>query len=417
LNDLRLLASASTTYGLVCDRVADGTTFHLKAAENANCEFIALDESFFSLVSPDTTIDLLMTSDERIFHEGPVFFQEDQELYFTTDRLGNTSLGETWGKTAPTQLDQYINIHKLNLATNNLTIFETNPPLLMANGMTKSADGTSILALSQGFNATGGGVYMLDRQSGNSTPVLGSVYGVEFNSLNDIKATQDGIIFVSDPAYGFEQGFRAGFPALGSNIYRFDTTTKRLDLLVTSLQRPNGIALQDDRKNGNGCTLFLTDTGFGAGDQQPRGFLAWSDNGLYALKDNGNNCFDVLDGPFTLQPLASGVSGSQDGIMVHQETKLLMYCDGEGVWVWDIPTLSPIGIIHRPCTQLISGEGDGLNPLYIFAETELFQTELNFDTSVFGVASPSPESSSSRYTTRQTSFIASVAVALVAFVL
>jgi hypothetical protein len=285
------------------------------------------------------------------------------------------------------QLDQFIDIMAMDLQTKELSVLATNPPLLMANGMTLSADGRSILAISQGFDATGGGVYLLDPETQEVSPVFDSFYGTNFNSPNDIETTSDGIMFVSDPVYGFEQGFRTSQPALGSNVYRYDSDSKDLTVLTTQLQRPNGIALLDDRANGNGCTLFLTDSGFEGSAQAPRGFDGWGESAMYIMKDSRDGCFDPVNGPFPLQPWQPVVAGIQDGIHVHDPTQTLLYCDGNGVWVWSIPLVRPLGLITIPCTQLIFDRTEsGLQELFILAETELYSTNLVFDTDALPVA-------------------------------
>jgi gluconolactonase len=226
----------------VCNLTEQGTDFDLK--ELTDCDFVALDPLFFSLLEgTSSSIELLLENDLPIFHEGPVLF--DDALYFTSNRLGNTSSpGPTWGSTAPAQLDQFIHIYRLDLATNELSVVSPSPDIVMANGMTKTAgDGKNILVLSQGFNDTGGVIYELDPTTLQATPLVSTFYGTEFNALNDIKVTNDGIIFFTDPVYGFEQGFRTGNPLLGSNVYRYDTKTKTTTLLITGgLQRPNGLS-------------------------------------------------------------------------------------------------------------------------------------------------------------------------------
>jgi gluconolactonase len=87
------------------------------------------------------------------------------------------------------------------------TVQSTPVDIPMANhGMTKTPDGQNILALSQGFNSTGGAIYELDRSTYETTLILDTFYGKHFNTLNDIKVTNDGIIFFCDPVYaGFER--------------------------------------------------------------------------------------------------------------------------------------------------------------------------------------------------------------------
>jgi gluconolactonase len=363
----------------LCNLTEQGSEFDIK--ELTDCDFVALDPLFLSLLEgTSSNITLLKESDLKIFHEGPVLF--DDALFFTTNRLGNFT-DPVWGSTAPAQLDQFIQIWRLDLATNELSVVTPSPDIVMANGMTKTADGQKILAVSQGFDDTGGVIYELNPTTFEATPLISTFYGTKFNALNDIKVTKDGIIFFSDPVYGFEQGFRTGNPLLGSNVYRYDTNTKALTVLITELQRPNGLALLDDRSNGNGCTLFVTDSGFEAGAQAPRGFDGYGDSALYTLKDSSGSCFEPQYGPFPLQPLAPVVSGIQDGKQVHEATQLLLYCDGDGLWVWSIPLLRPVGLINMPCTQLQFHQREGINTVYMLAEERLYTIELNFNTSAF----------------------------------
>jgi gluconolactonase len=122
-------------------------------------------------------------------------------------------------------------MYRLDLDTQQLEIINSNPKMLMANGADKRPERKNILSLTQGFNATGGGVYQLDRETLKSTPIVETYFGVPFNSLNDIASTTDGILFFSDPVYGFEQGFRVGEPQLGSKVYRYDMATKELTII------------------------------------------------------------------------------------------------------------------------------------------------------------------------------------------
>jgi sugar lactone lactonase YvrE len=388
-----VVVSAVVANENVCNLTEQGSEFDFQ--ELSDCDFVALDPLFFPLLEGtnyNSGITVLLENDLRIFHEGPVLL--DDALFFTSDRLGiNTSSpGPTWGSTAPAQPDQFIQIYRLDLATNELSVVTPSPDIVMANGMTKTADGKNIFVLSQGFNDTGGAIYLLDPTTFQATPIVSTFYGAKFNSLNDIKVTVDGIIFFSDPVYGFEQGFRTGNPQLGSNVYRYDTNTQALTVLITDLQRPNGIALSDDRSNGNGCTLFVTDSGFGSAAQSPRGFDGFGDSALYTMKDDSGSgsCFEPVDGPFVLQPLAPVVSGIQDGIHVHESAQLLLYCDGDGLWVWSIPLYRPLGVVRMPCTQLQFQQGDeadegtgtGISTVYILAETRLYTIEFNFSASI-----------------------------------
>jgi sugar lactone lactonase YvrE len=198
--------SPSLAVGRVCDVISLGTSFDPAASEWADCEFFVFEERFRMLLDgTNLAVNLIMEDLEPIFHEGPVLF--DDALFFTTNRLGNMS-DPVWGSTAPAQFDQYIEIKKLDLGSMELSTVRSTPvDIPMANGMTKTPDGQNILVLSQGFNLTGGAIYEMDRNTYEATAILDTFYGSNFNALNDIKATSDGIIFFSDPVYGFERKY------------------------------------------------------------------------------------------------------------------------------------------------------------------------------------------------------------------
>lgn len=369
----------------ICDFQSEGNTF--SPNDNKECSIFVLDSQFSTMLNDgdNTKLSLRLESTENIYHEGPVLF--DNVLYFVTNRLGPDSMKNiTWGMTSPPLLDQFINIMKLHLKTNQVSKVETS--IMMANGMTKTTDGKNLLVLSQGFNTTGGGVYELNRETLQANPVVTSLYGKQFNSPNDIETTRDGIIFFSDPPYGFEQGFRSNKnPVLGSNVYRYDTSTKMLTLVSTMLQRPNGVALFDDRENGNGCTLFLSDTGFDTANfnktdvQLPRGLDGYGDSALYTVKDDDDGCFAAKDGPWVPQPLTPATKGIQDGMEVHHESELLFYCDGDGLWIWSIPLFKNIGLVRLEggCTQVMFSQDLGMNNVFILAEKKLYEIPLKFE--------------------------------------
>ena len=133
-----LVVSLSLVLGRIRDVISLGTSFDPTAGEWADCQFFfVLDELFHTLQEgASKAVNLVMEDEESIFHEGPVLF--DDALFFTTNRLGNTS-NPVWGSTAPAQLDQFIEIKKLDLKSMELSTVKSTPvDILMANGMTKA---------------------------------------------------------------------------------------------------------------------------------------------------------------------------------------------------------------------------------------------------------------------------------------
>jgi hypothetical protein len=130
----------------------------------------------------------------------------------------------------------------------------------------------------------------------------------------------------SDPVYGFEQDF-----ALATHIWDQRLSIRHpypsLDL-ITDLHRPNGIALSDDRRNGNGCTLFVaTLVSRVLRCAVPRGWFCFRESNLYTMKDasvsSGGSCFEPHCGSICLQPLVAVVLGVQDGIQCARVSQML----------------------------------------------------------------------------------------------
>lgn len=185
------------------------------------------------------------------------------------------------------------------------------------------------------------------------------------------------------------KGFRSyDSPMLGSNVYRYDTTSKILSLLTTFLARPNGVALLDDRENGNGCSLFLSDSGFETAPfdaefiQSPRGLDGVGDSTIYLLKDPGNGCFSPKDGLASHQPVILNTKGIQDGMEVHKGADLLFFCDGSGLWVWSISLHQRIGLFNvGKCGQVMFPQKLGVQSVFVLQEQELREFSFHFEAS------------------------------------
>ena len=195
-----------TTAAKIYDVEDQGTSFNPGKDERG---IYVLDPLFYSMLPDrcDDTIEVKLRhkATEPLFHEGPVLF--DDALYFVSNRLGKDSNKTiSWGETNTPKLDQFIKILKLDLESNAISVLKTDPCIQMANEITYAAEGENILVLSQGYNTTGGAIFELNRKALEAKPVLTTFFGREFNSPNDIETTSDGIIFFSDPPYGFEQG-------------------------------------------------------------------------------------------------------------------------------------------------------------------------------------------------------------------
>tara|TARA_A100001011_G_scaffold380294_1_gene447427 strand:- start:2364 stop:3314 length:951 start_codon:yes stop_codon:yes gene_type:complete len=89
--------------------------------------------------------------------------------------------------------------------------------------------------------------------------LIDNFLGKKLNSPNDICVKSDGKILFTDPPYGIftdYEGYRGEQEYNGCYVFSFDPKSKKLDVIIKDLDRPNGITLSPDEKK-----LYVADTG------------------------------------------------------------------------------------------------------------------------------------------------------------
>ena len=110
-----------------------------------------------------------------------------------------------------------------------------------ANGLTVF-DAKSILIADTGNR----GIQRLDLKTKKKTPVAMSFEGKKFSSPNDVVKMKNGVIFFSDPPYGFKKFDAAPEKEIAFNgVYRAGKDGK-VTAIEKELTRPNGVALSPD---------------------------------------------------------------------------------------------------------------------------------------------------------------------------
>lgn len=208
--------------------------------------FLVYEESFRDLLgvnaSNTASLEVVAEKNYSFAHEGPVWLEDLNSMFFTSNRLGNTS-----------DSDQYVEMWLLEVDSGNLT--QLDVPVPMANGATLYGK-DNVLVLSQGANTTGGALYRLDPVNKTVEPLLNNWYGLKFNSPNDVVVYPDGTILFTDPVYGFDQLFRNGPIELGAYIWMWKPGQEPT-VIANNYVAPNGLAFSPDFK-----TLYTSDTGF-----------------------------------------------------------------------------------------------------------------------------------------------------------
>ena len=179
--------------------------------------------------------------------------------------------------------------------------------------------------------------------------------GNRLNSPNDLVVKSDGTIWFTDPPYGIlsnREGYKADSELAGCFVFRLEPDTGALEVVVDSMDRPNGIAFSPDES-----VLYVADTG------EPGNIMA----------------FDVEDGRrlANAREFAVVSPGKSDGFR----------CDTDG----NIFTSSADGIhVYSPAAELLGKilvpedrnanccfGGPDKNRLYICADKSLYSIVLN----------------------------------------
>ncbi|HEX4718900.1 MAG TPA: SMP-30/gluconolactonase/LRE family protein [Thermoleophilaceae bacterium] len=172
-------------------------------------------------------------------HEGPVFVEEENSLYFTSvpHRNGGPPV---------------VAIKRMSLDSGCISTVRSEANV--ANGMTRDPAGC-LLVCEQGTMSRPARISRFDCIDGRLETVVDSFEGKPLNSPNDIVVKSDGTIWFTDPSYGWLQGFRPK-PVLPDVVYRFDPSTGEMDCVASSFEHPNGLAFSPDE-----ATLYVGDSG------------------------------------------------------------------------------------------------------------------------------------------------------------
>lgn len=215
--------------------------------------FVIFDDSAKSIFGPSPTLEMLHENTAYPFaHEAGIFIAENNSLYVTSNLFAD-----------PQTNTRRIEITRVRLSDDGDAVVQceeiSTDEVPMANGGVNYKHG--MLFCAQGSrDGPGGLVFMEPEPPYASRALLGSFYGREFNSVNDVVVHLDGSIWFTDPIYGFEQGFRPK-PRLPCQVYRFDPSNNSVRVMADSFGRPNGICFSPDEK-----TVYVTDTDFIHGD-------------------------------------------------------------------------------------------------------------------------------------------------------
>lgn len=212
------------------------------------------DHDFGKVLGEKPRLELVLELSYPFAHEAGVYFQQEDELFITSNRLIGAD-------------SERVQISKVNLKGFRE---DTSTPagheeidcehIRMGNGGVNYRGG--ILFCDQGSRTSPGGLYWMSRTAPyQTTPILTNYHGVPFNSVNDVVVSKvDGSIWFTDPPYGSEQGYK-GAAMLPGQVYCYSppksgsTGEGSLRAVADGFGHPNGLCFSPDES-----VMYITDT-------------------------------------------------------------------------------------------------------------------------------------------------------------
>ncbi|KAK3674618.1 hypothetical protein LTR78_005340 [Recurvomyces mirabilis] len=280
--------------------------------------FQIIQPVFETLLGPTPQIEVLVKASggQQLYHEGGAYHEPSGALWVASDGLANATnrrIFRVTGLGSPAT----VHVESINHTIANPIGAHVNVP--------GSPLGDVILFVAQGSLAKmpPAGVYAMNPYPPyNTSLVIGSYGDNPFNSLDDITVTPDGVIFISDPPYGYGQGNRPK-PLLPNQVYSYNPFTNDLRVAADGFVRPNGLAASPD-----GNTIYVADTGALLYENVPldtQGFRT-----IYA--------FDRVNGFLTNRrvfAMPQAFASAADGIRVDSYGNVWASVAGQGISVWD----------------------------------------------------------------------------------
>ena len=289
-------------------------------------EFATHDRNLAHGLGLTPAVELVLTTDA---HEGPVYVAGEHALYVTVEG----------------------GLRRIDLGARRAADLACS--VVRPNGMFLDHEGRLVVC-EQGDIEHPARISRLDLHTGDLTTIVAELGGLPLNSPNDVVVGPDGVIWFTDPCYGYLQGFRPR-PQLGDFVHRFDPATGRHDIVADGFDKPNGIALSPD-----GAVLYVSDSG---ANHEPGSFDPRRPHHIRA--------FDVAGNRLTNGRLfAVTTPGFPDGIKVDAEGRVYASSFG-GVQVFDAAG-GLIGEIVLPGAVNFCFGGAERNVLFITTDTAVW---------------------------------------------
>jgi gluconolactonase len=351
---LLLLMAAAASCAFLVDRETVGAGSSPSSAGTA----AVVDEGPLKLDRLDASSDRIVPADARLervatgytWTEGPVWIKDS--LFFA-DIPGNSILKWTPNAGAATFL-------KPSGYKGSVPYGGPEPG---SNGMTLDSLGRLTVAGHAQRN-----VYRLESLDAGApvTILADSYHGQRLNSPNDLVYSSDGALYFTDPPYGLrtQKDTDPDKQLRVNGVYRIPHALQQkpgappadanLQLLVSDLTRPNGIAFSPDEKY-----LYVDNS-------EPK--KLWV---RYRVQPDGS----LTDGKIIYDATADSRPGAPDGMKVDEQGNIYSAGPG-GVWIFS-PEGKPLATILMPeRVANLTWAGADRKTLYVAASSSVYRVRL-----------------------------------------
>jgi gluconolactonase len=313
-----------------------------KVGTEQTTEVVRADPELDEIVTPGTKIEKLAGG--FLFTEGPVWVprsaDSDGYLLFSDP---NNNVIYRWSP------DGQLSIYRTKSGYAGNDIGEYGQP--GSNGLTLNPEGR--LTINQHGNRR---VVRLEK-NGQLTVLADQYQGKRLNSPNDLVYKSDGALYFTDPPFGLPKFFDDPRKELSySGVFRVSQDGKKVHLLTTELNGPNGLAFSPDEK------YFYVDNW----DQKRKVVMRYEVKPDGTLS-NGRVFFDMTSAPG---------EDALDGMKIDQKGNL--YVSGPGrVWIISAEGKHLGTIIGPEHPHNFAWGDDNGKTLYLCAKTGLYRIRLN----------------------------------------
>ncbi len=318
--------TAATTLAAPAILASDQDWSNHKLVRYPDSAIVKVDPRFGKYIVGNTAIERLWTGAR--WAEGPVWFGDGRFLLFS-DIPNNRIL--RWTE-----------------ETGSVSVFRC--PSNNANGHTRDRQGRLISCEHDSRRVT------RTELDGTITVLIDRFQGKRLNAPNDVVVHSNGSIWFTDPGYGILSNYEGHIDQfeLPTNVYRLDPLSGDATVVVSTMNRPNGLCFSPDEKH------------------------------LYIVEPSGIYMFDVVDG----RNLANGRTfcqmgaGGSDGIRCDADGNLWAAAGWGGEGFDGVHVFAPegklIGKILLPecCANLCFGGAKG-NRLFMTASQSLYALFVN----------------------------------------